>query len=43
MKTPKFPPRGLSSSRILLAAVIAWIVLLTVLILLDPRSAGATP
>ncbi|MFI7439108.1 hypothetical protein [Nonomuraea indica] len=34
-------PRGLSPSRLLMAVVIAWIVLLTVIILLDPHgSAG---
>ncbi|WP_255530087.1 hypothetical protein [Planomonospora sp. ID67723] len=40
MKTPKPSHRHLSWSRILLAAVIVWIVLLTILILLDPRAAG---
>ncbi|GIH97029.1 hypothetical protein ACFFMN_36335 [Planobispora siamensis] len=43
MKTPEPPPRGFSWSRLLLAAVVAWIVVLTVLILLDPRAAGPAP
>ncbi|WP_276615438.1 hypothetical protein [Nonomuraea basaltis] len=43
MKTPKFFRRGLSLNRLLLAAVLAWIVVLTVIILLDPRGAGPTP
>ncbi|MFI7707333.1 hypothetical protein [Nonomuraea sp. NPDC049480] len=41
MKPSDFFHRRLSLSRLLIAAVIAWIILLTVIILLDPRgSAG---
>ncbi|MET8863754.1 hypothetical protein ABZW11_12420 [Nonomuraea sp. NPDC004580] len=35
--------RRYSTARLLVAAVVAWIVLLSVLILLDPRGAGSTP
>jgi hypothetical protein len=35
--------RRLTPSKILLAAVIAWIIILTVLILLDPQASGPTP
>ncbi|SEG96749.1 hypothetical protein SAMN05444920_11066 [Nonomuraea solani] len=33
--------RPVSANRVLLAVVVAWIMFLTVLILLDPRAAGA--
>jgi hypothetical protein len=35
--------RRYSTARLLVAAVVAWIVMLTVLILLDPRGAGPMP
>ena len=35
--------RRYSTARLLVAAVVAWIVLLSVLILLDPRAAGPLP
>ena len=35
--------RRYSTARLLVAVVVAWIVVLTVLILLDPRAAGPTP
>jgi hypothetical protein len=35
--------RRYSTARLLVAAVVAWIVLLTVLILLDPGAAGPRP
>ncbi|YCK40784.1 hypothetical protein ACNF49_44030 [Actinomadura sp. ATCC 39365] len=37
------PRRRYSTPRLLVAAVIAWIVLLTVLILHDPAGAGPLP
>ena len=40
MKPAKLFRRTLSPSRLLMAAVIAWIVLLAVIIVLDPRGAG---
>lgn len=42
MNPDKYLRRRPSLSRLLLAAVVAWIVFLTILILLDPRSAGPT-
>jgi hypothetical protein len=39
VKTPKSSRRP-SLNRLLLAVVVAWIVVLTVIILLDPRGAG---
>ncbi|RVX45028.1 hypothetical protein EDD27_7804 [Nonomuraea polychroma] len=43
MKTPKSSRRRPSLNRLLLAAVVAWIAVLTVIILLDPRGAGPAP
>jgi hypothetical protein len=36
-------PAKFSLSRLLMAAVLAWIVFLTIIILLDPRGSGPVP
>jgi hypothetical protein len=43
VKTPRFLPRKLSGGKLLLAAVIAWIALLTLIILLDPAGSAPAP
>ncbi|WP_284735278.1 hypothetical protein [Nonomuraea sp. NEAU-A123] len=43
MKSLKFFRRRPSLNRLILTAVVAWIVVLTVIILLDPSAAGPTP
>jgi hypothetical protein len=43
VRTPGFFRHRPSAGRLLLAAVIAWIALLTVIILLDPHGSGPLP
>ncbi|MFI6291184.1 hypothetical protein ACIBEJ_06325 [Nonomuraea sp. NPDC050790] len=43
VKTPGSSRRRPAIAKILLATIIAWIILLTVLILLDPAGAGPAP
>ena len=43
VKTMKFFHRRPSLNRLILTAVVAWIVVLTVIILLDPSGSGPRP
>ncbi|MEV4061633.1 hypothetical protein [Nonomuraea dietziae] len=43
VRIPKFFSRRLSPSRLLIAVIVAWIILLTIIIVVDPQGSGPGP